>query len=84
MFARHSDGDMFAAGEFVVCGIVAAPPGTGNIYLCPGVSCAMLTLGHLDVPGDKSCAETPVPGGLHHKDGKVTARSAAEPKCVVG
>src|ERR1700733_13955099 len=75
---------MFAASEFIVGGIVAAPPGTGNIDLGPGVSCAMLTLGHLDVSGDKSSAETPIAGGLHHQHREVTARSTTEPERVVG
>ena len=49
MFARHGDGDMFAANELVVCGIEAAPPGTGDVDLRLGVSGAMLTLSHLNI-----------------------------------
>ena len=49
MFARHSDGDMFAANELVVCGIEAAPPAAGDVDLRPGVRGAMLTLSHLTV-----------------------------------
>src|ERR1700722_16556214 len=75
---------MFAANEFIVGGIVAAPPSTGNIDLGPGVGCAMLTLGHLDVSGDKPRTETPIAGGLHHQHREVTARSATEPERVVG
>ena len=83
MFARHRDGDMFAANEFVVGGIEATPPGAGDVDLRPGVSGAMLTLSHLDITGDKSRAESPLAGSLHHKHREVAARAAAARKRLV-
>ena len=83
MFARHGDGDMFAANELIVCGIEAAPPGTGDVDLRPGVRGAMLTLSHLDITGDKPRAKSPISGSLHHKHREVAARAAAARKRLV-
>jgi hypothetical protein len=44
----------------------------------------MLTLGHLDVSGDKPRPESPISSGLHHKDREVAARPAAAHECLVG
>src|SRR5271163_4426717 len=74
---------MFAADELVVRGIEAAPAGAGDVDLGPGVSGAMLAFGHLDITGDKSRAESPIPRCFHHEHREVAAGPAAARECLV-
>src|SRR5262245_1364238 len=75
---------MLVAGALVVGRIEAMPARPWNIDLGPRMGSAMLTLRHLDVSGDEPCGKTPMPGGFHHENREVAARTAAERERVAG
>src|SRR5262245_60104089 len=78
LLAGDGDRDVLGAGALVVGRIEAVPARPGEIHLRPGVGGAVLSLAHLDVPGDEARAEAPVARGFHHEHRVVPAGSTAE------
>src|SRR5271169_2824559 len=74
---------MLATGDLVVCRIEAVPACAGDVDLGPSVSCTVLSFSHLDISGDESRREPPMPNGFHHEHCEVAARSTAMHQCLV-
>src|SRR5262245_63110935 len=78
LLARHGNRDMLTASDLVVGWIKSVPARAGNVDFRPSMRGAVLTFAHLDVAGDESRPESPMPRVLHHEHGEVAARSTAE------
>src|SRR5262249_49672326 len=55
----------------------------GNVDFRPSMRGAVLTFAHLDVAGDESRPEPPMPRALHHEHREVAARSSTEHQRLV-
>src|SRR5262245_61708975 len=78
LFARDSNRDMLAANDLVIGRIKSVPARARNVDFRPSMRGAVLTFAHLDVAGDESRPEPPMPRALHHEHREVAARSTAE------
>src|SRR5262247_3956727 len=61
LLARHGNRDMLTANDLVVGRIKSVPARAGNVDFGPSMRGAVLTFAHLDVAGDESRPEPPMP-----------------------
>ena len=62
---RDGNGNVFRPGEYIVRGIEPKPARAGNVNFCPSMRRPVLVVVHLNISGNETRSETPMPGGLH-------------------
>src|SRR5262249_6032954 len=82
LLARHGNRDRLTASD-LVGRIKSVPARAGNVDFRPSMRGAVLTFAHLDVAGDESRPEPPMPRALHHEHREVAARSSTEHQRLV-
>ena len=83
--ARDAHADQVVTADDAVGGVELPPAGTRQIHLHPGMGgAAAQTYGpraaHEQIAGDETRGEPQAAYRLHHQQGEITARSAAQPQ----